>query len=117
MLNAVQSTVYQAMPSAVEMARNQMARMLTRGIRYELTIQSPPDGRSLSRFRSAMRDEVREIATVSQSPEEAVYEVFVIGSTDDVVDLVYEVSERVAGFEDLVLVISRGRAMTFDAGF
>jgi len=116
-LNAVQSTVYQAMPYAVEMARNQMARMLTRGIRYELTIQNPPDARSLSRFRSAMRDDVREIATVSQSPEEAVYEVFVVGSTDDVVDLVYEVSERVAGFEDLVLVISRGRAMTFDAGF
>ncbi|MEE8440130.1 MAG: hypothetical protein V3S41_00290 [Spirochaetia bacterium] len=117
MLNAVQSTVYQAMPYAVEMARNQMARMLTRGIRYELTIQNPPDGRALSRFRSTMRENVREIATVSQSPEEAVYEVFVIGSTDDVVDLVYEVSERVAGFEDLVLVISRGRAMTFDAGF
>ncbi len=79
--------------------------------------QIPPDGRPVSRFRSAMRDEVREIATVSQSPEEAVYEVFVVGSTDDVVDLVYEVSERVAGFEDLVLVISRGRAMTFVAGF
>jgi len=116
-LNAVQSTVYQAMPDAIEMARSQMERMLTRGIRYELTIQNPPDGRPLSRFRSAMRDEVREIATVSQSPEEAVYEVYVIGSTDDVVDLVYEVSGRVAGFEDLLLVISRGRAMTFDAGF
>ncbi len=60
-LNAVQSTVYQAMPSAVEMARTQMARMLTRGIRYELTIQNPPDPRSLSRFRSAMSDDVREI--------------------------------------------------------
>ena len=116
-LNAVQSTVYQAMPQAVEMARNQMARMLTRGIRYEVTIQNPPDARSLSRFRSAMSDNVREIATVSQSPEEAVYEVFAIGSTDDIVDLVYEVSDRVAGFEDLVMVISRGRAMTFDAGF
>jgi hypothetical protein len=64
-----------------------------------------------------MSDNVREIATVSQSPEEAVYEVFAIGSTDDIVDLVYEVSDRVAGFEDLVMVISRGRAMTFDAGF
>jgi hypothetical protein len=116
-LNAVQSTVYQAMPQAVEMARNQMARMLTRGIRYEVTIQNPPDARSLSRFRSAMSDNVREIATVSQSPEEVVYEVFAIGSTDDIVDLVYEFSDRVAGFEDLVMVISRGRAMTFDAGF
>lgn len=116
-MNAVQSTVYQAMPSAVSMAREQMATALTRGIRYEVTVQNPPDARSMSRFRSAMGDHVREIATVSQSPDEAVFEVFAIGSGDDIVDLVYEVSERVAGFEDIVLVLSRGRSMTFDAGY
>jgi hypothetical protein len=33
------------------------------------------------------------------------------------VDLVYEVSDRVAGFEDLVLIMSRGRSLTFDAGY
>jgi len=116
-MNATLSTVYQTMPNAVEMAQTQMARNLTRGIRYEVTVQNPPDARTMSRFRSAMREEVREIASVSQSDNETVYEVFAVGSTDDIVDLVYLVSDRVAGFENLVLVISRGRAITFDAGY
>ncbi len=116
-LNAVQSTVYQAMPYAVEMARNQMARALTRGIRYELTLQNPPDARSVSRLRSAVADRVREIATVSQSPAEVLFEVFFVGSTDDLVDLIFDVTDRVAGFEEIVLVIGRGRSVTFDAGF
>lgn len=116
-VNALQSTVYQAMPQAVEMAERQMAQTLTRGIRYELTLQKPPDARTLSRFRSAMRDEVREIATVSQSPDDVAYEVFFIGSTDDLIDLVFAVTDRLAGFEDMTLVLSRGRSVTFDVGF
>lgn len=115
--NALLSTVYQAMPNAVDMARTQMSQNLRRGIRYELTIQNPPDPRSMSRFRLAMRDGVREIQSISQSENETVYEVFAIGSTDDIVDLVYLVSDRVAGFEDMILVISRGRSVTFDAGY
>jgi len=115
--NALLSTIYQAMPFAVDMARTQMAKSLSRGIRYELTIQNPPDARTMSRFRSAMSEEVREIASVSQTENEIAYEVFVIGSTDDIVDLVFSVSERVAGLEDLVLVIGRGRSVTFDAGY
>ena len=115
--NALQSTVFQAMPRAVEMAERQMEASLTRGIRYEVTLQNPPDARSLSRFRTAMRDEVREIATVNQSPEEILFEVFVVGNTDDLVDLVFAVSDRVAGFENINLVISRGRSLTFDVGF
>jgi len=94
-----------------------MEASLTRGIRYELTLQNPPDARSLSRFRSAMGDDVREIATVNQSPEEILFEVFVVGNTDDLVDLVFSVSDRVAGFENIDLVISRGRSLTFDVGF
>ncbi len=116
-VNALQSTVYQAMPQAVEMSERQMERMLTRGIRYELVLQRPPDARSLSRFRTAMQDEVRSIATVSQSPQEVLYEVFHVGSSDDLIDLVFVVSDRVAGLENLDLVISRGRSLTFDAGF
>jgi hypothetical protein len=116
-LNAVLSTVYQAMPAAVEMSRTQMARAVARGIRYELTIQNTPDGRAMSRFRTALRDEVKDVQSVSQSPEQTVYEVFAVGSTDDIVDVVYEVSERVAGFENLTLIMSRGRSLTFDAGY
>jgi hypothetical protein len=114
--NALQSTVYQAMPQVVQMSERQMERMLTRGIRYELTLQQPPDARTLSRFRTAMQPEVRGIQTVSQSPAEVLFEVFFIGSTDDLVDLVFAVSDRVAGFERIDLVISRGRSLTFDVG-
>lgn len=116
-VNALQSTVYQAMPQAVEMSERQMAQTLTRGLRYELTLQKPPDARTLSRFRREMSDEVREIATVSQSPDDVAYEVFFIGSTDDLIDLVFVVTDRLAGFEDMTLVLSRGRSVTFDVGF
>ena len=116
-VNALQSAVHQAMPRVVEMSERQMERMLTRGIRYELVLQRPPDARSLSRFRTAMLEEVRQIATVSQAPQEIVYEVFFVGSTDDMVDLVFRVSDRVAGFENMDLVIGRGRALTFDVGY
>ena len=117
LINAVQSAVYQAMPRVVEMSQQQMTRLLTRGIRFELTIQNQPDARTMSRFRSALATETRETATVSQSPQEILYEVFYIGSTDDLVDLVFEASERVAGLEDMALIISRGRSLTFDAGY
>lgn len=116
-VNALQSTVYGAMPQAVEMSERQMAQTLTRGLRYELTLQKPPDARTLSRFRREMSDEVREIATVSQSPDDVAYEVFFIGSTDDLIDLVFVVTDRLAGFEDMTLVLSRGRSVTFDVGF
>jgi len=114
--NAVSSTVYQAMPFAVSMAKEQMERMASRGIRYELTLQSAPDARTLSRFRSELDSSSRGAATVSSAPGEAVYEVFLVGSTDDLVELVFRVADRVAGFENIDLVVSRGRAVTFDAG-
>lgn len=115
-MNALQSIVFQSMPQVVDMSRTQMERQLTRGIRYEVTFQRPPDARTLSRFRTAMLESVREIATVNQSPEEVLYEIYLVGSTDDLVDLIFTVSDRLAGFEDMSLVISRGRSLTFDVG-
>jgi len=116
-INALQATVYQAMPDVLEMSQRQMSIALRRGLRYDLTIQNPPDSRSVSLFRRALEQEVREIRTVSQVAQEVRYEVFLVGDTDDLVDLVSIVSGEVAGFEDLYLVISRGRAVTFDAGY
>jgi hypothetical protein len=63
-----------------------------------------------------MNRDTRGIATVSSSPGEALYEVFFIGSTDDLIDLVFSISNRVAGLEDIDLVVSRGRSLVFDAG-
>jgi hypothetical protein len=116
-VGAVQSAVNRAMPVAVQMARQQMANVFTRGIRYEVAVRNPPDPRILSRFRAAVSEHVRGISTIRHSQEEAVYEVFVIGNSDDVVELVYTVAEGYAGLEDLALVLSRGRSIVFDAGF
>lgn len=114
--NAVSSTVYQAMPVAVSMAEEQMQRMAARGIRYELTLQGAPDARTLSRFRSELDGSSKGAATVSSAPGEARYEIFLVGSTDDLIALVFQVADRVAGLENIDLVVSRGRSVTFDAG-
>ena len=114
--NALQSTVFQAMPDAVGMSRRQMELALTRGIRYELTVQRPADARTMSRFRTEMLAATRGIDTISSAPEEIRYAVFMIGSSDDLVDLLFRVSGRVPGLESMDLVVSRGRAITFDAG-
>ncbi len=114
--NALQSTVFQAMPDAVAMSRRQMELALTRGIRYELTIQRPADARTMSRFRTEMLAVTRGIDTISSAPEEIRYAVFFIGGSDDLVDLIFGVSDRVPGLESVDLVLSRGRSITFDAG-
>ncbi len=115
-LNALQSTVYQAMPTVVDQARNQMASYFSRGIRYELVLQSTPDARLMSDFRRQMRRNVSDLITVSQSAEETVYEVYFFGRIDELEDQIYIVSDRVPGFEGLYLVLTRGKSLTFNTG-
>ncbi len=115
-LNALQSTVYQAMPTVIDQARNQMASYFSRGIRYELVLQSTPDARLMSEFRRQMRRNVSDLITVSQSAEETVYEVYFFGRVDELEDQIYIVSDRVPGLEGLYLVLTRGKSLTFNTG-
>lgn len=115
-LNALQSTVYQAMPTVIDQSRTQMARYFSRGIRYELVLQSTPDARLMSDFRRQMRRNVSDLITVSQSAEETVYEVYFFGRIDELEDQIYTVSDRVPGFEGLYLVLTRGKSLTFNTG-
>lgn len=115
-LNALQSTVYQAMPTVIDQSRTQMARYFSRGIRYELVLQSTPDARLMSEFRRQMRRNVSDLITVSQSAEETVYEVYFFGRIDELEDQIYIVSDRVPGFEGLYLVLTRGKSLTFNTG-
>jgi hypothetical protein len=115
-LNALQSTVYQAMPTVIDQSRTQMARYFSRGIRYELVLQSTPDARLMSDFRRQMRRNVSDLITVSQSAEETVYEVYFFGRIDELEDQIYIVSDRVPGFEGLYLVLTRGKSLTFNTG-
>jgi hypothetical protein len=115
-LNALQSTVYQAMPRVLDQARAQMAQFVSRGVRYELVLQSTPDARALARFRSRLRSRVEDLDTVSQTAEETVLEVRMYGGVEELEETVYDLSDTVPGFEGLYLVLKRGKSVTFNTG-
>ncbi len=115
-LNAVQSTVYQAMPVAVEQSERQMQGYLSRGVRYELVIQNTLDARMMSEFRRRLRPRVSELITVSQTADETRYTVYYFGRIDDLEDLLYETSELVPGLQNMYHVLTRGKSMTLDTG-
>ncbi len=116
MSNAVQSAVYAAMPVAVEQSQNLLSRAFNRGIRYEMTLLNTSDSRLMSDIRRRLRREVSEVETISQTADETRYAVYFFGRLTDLEDIMYDLSDRVAGMENLWLVMSRGKSITFDLG-
>jgi hypothetical protein len=114
--NALQSSVYQAMPYVLEQSRIQIARQIENGIRYELVFINTADSRLMSSFRSRLRSQVRDLETLSQSEGETRYAVYLFGRNDEVEDLVYRVADQTPGMEFLSLVLTRGKSLTFDTG-
>ena len=107
-INALQTSVYKAMPIVIDQAKAYMAKALTNGIKYELIVQNTFDARMMSDFYRKMRRKAKDIKTVSQTAEETRYEVYLIGSVEDLVDLVYDVSDTVSGLEGIYQVVLRG---------
>jgi hypothetical protein len=93
-----------------------MAKTLTSGIKYELIVQNTFDARMMSDFYRKMRRKAKDIKTVSQTAEEAKYEVYLIGSVEDLVDMVYDVSDTVSGLDGIYQVVLRGKSVTFNTG-
>jgi len=116
-LNAIQAAVYQTMPRLIDQVKTNMTKMLSRGIRYEMTIQKPLGDRAMSRFWSKLESKVRSIKSLSQSVEEVKYYVWYIGSLDQLKNLVYDITETVSGLENMEMVLSRGKSITFNTGF
>ena len=116
-LNAIQAAVYKTMPRLVEQVKINMSKTLTRGIRYEMTIQKPLGDRVMSRFWSRLENKVRSIKSLSQSAEEVKYYVWYIGSLDQLKNLVYDITDTVSGLENMEMVLSRGKSITFNTGF
>lgn len=116
-LNALQSTVFQAMPLVVEQSRIQMANAVARGVRYQVVIQNSSDSRMMSEFRRRLRATVSDIITVSQTAEQTRYDVFYFGRIDELEDLLYDVSATVPGMENMYHVMTRGKALTFNTGW
>jgi hypothetical protein len=115
-INALQTSVYKAMPVVIDQAKAYMDKALRNGIKYELIIQKTEDPRMISDFYRKMRRKVKDISTVSQTTEETKYNVYLIGSIEDLVDAVYDVSDTVAGMEGMYQVVLRGKSVTFNTG-
>ena len=115
-INALQTSVYKAMPIVIDQAKAIMAKALGDGIKYELIVQNTSDPRAVSDFRRRLQRRVRDVRTLSQTAEEARYEVFLIGTIEDLVDLVYDVAEVVPGLEGMYQVLLRGKSVTFNTG-
>jgi hypothetical protein len=116
-LNAIQGAVYKTMPRLVEQVKTNMAKSLSRGIRYEVDIQKPLGDRTMSRFWSKLESKVRSVKSLSQTTEEVKYYVWYIGSINDLKNLIYDITDTIAGLENMELVMSRGKSLTFNTGF
>ncbi len=117
-INALQTSVYKAMPVAISQAKATMAAALRDGIAYELVVQKTPDSRLVSSFRRALRNEpgVKDVRSGTQSAEETRLVVMLVGTVDDLVDAVFAVSGKTPGLEGMRLVLQRGKSVTFTTG-
>ena len=115
-INALQTSVYKAMPIVLDQAKAYMAKALANGIKYELAIQGSSDAKAMSDFRRKLRRQVRDVATVSQTAEETKYNVFLLGSVEDLADEVLDVAEGIPGLEGMYQVVLRGKSVTFNTG-
>ena len=108
--NAIQSAVNKALPMAVDQAKILLAKAYSRGIRYEIIINETPDSKSMARFRKALK-------TLYQSSAQTKYAVSFFGTIDDLEAAIYDIADSVPGFENIKLVMLRGKALTFKSGF
>lgn len=114
--NALQSSIYKAMPLAMEQAETYMKQYLARGIEYTLIVQNTADAKLMSDFRRKLKRKVNEVRTVSASAEETRYRVSLFGTIEDLEDIVFDVSESIPGLDGMNRVYFRGKSITFDTG-
>lgn len=115
--NAIQSTVYKALPIAIEQAKVLLAKAYAGGIRYEITINNSFDGKAMARFRNELKNHVLNLKTLHQSAAQTKYAAFLFGTVEDMETIVFNTSEAVPGFARLDLVMLRGKSLTFNTGF
>jgi hypothetical protein len=115
-INALQTCVYKAMPTAISQSKGYMIKALASGIKYDLVIQKTPDSRLMNTFSRKLKEKVKDVKIVNQSESETKFNVFLIGSIEDLVDTVYNVAEKIPGLEDMKQVMLRGKAVTFNSG-
>ena len=114
--NALQSSIYQAMPHAMDKVVNYMRKAVENGIRFELVMQNTADVRLMRDFMKKLEQKVRKVELVSQSREEIYYRVFLLGEIEDLQDIVFEISDAIPDLAGIELVYQRGKSITFDTG-
>ncbi len=112
--NAIQGAVYKTMPRLLEQVKANMAKSLERGLRFEVIIQKPLGDRAMSRFWERLQRDVKELKSVSQSADEVKYYVWFIGTVDDLKNTVYRITDAVPGLENMEMVLTRGKSITFN---
>lgn len=78
--NAIQSSVYKAMPAALGQAYQRVEKMAEEGIPYDLIIQKPPDSRLMREFMKELELRSSRVQLISQSANEVRYRVYLIGA-------------------------------------
>ena len=116
LVNAVSSAVFKAMNAAVEKAENETAVAAAKGFKYSLNMMNTSDSKTLRDFEKKLSKRVKDLKRISFSPEESVFEVYLIGDISDLEDLVYDTAETIPGMEGLFLVMQRRSSITFDTG-
>jgi hypothetical protein len=114
--SALQVSMDKAMPLAVGQARARFAAELRNGVKYGLVLQRTADAKAVTAFRDRLRERVKNLRIVSQADAETTFEVWLVGSIEDLADLVVSVAGRVPGLEGLRQVMLRGKSITFNTG-
>lgn len=113
--NAIGSTVWAAMPKMIDQSKELLKNSLSRGIRYEVVIQKTPDSKQVSQLRRALAKKMREVEQVSYSAATTKLYLYTFQAGDKVEDAIYDAGSA-SGLNDLNLVYSRGKSLTFDSG-
>jgi hypothetical protein len=114
--NVLRASVYSAMPIAVGQAKAGFAAGLREGVTYTLELQRTSDATALTAFRNRLKQRVKSLRTVSQADDGTTFEVRLVGSIEDLADLVIAVAGKVPGLEGLRKVMLRGTSVTFTTG-
>jgi len=113
--NAVTASVWAGMPRMIEQSRNLIRGSMADGVRYELTLQNPPDGRGMLNFRRALERYFRVVESGPSSATEAKITISTFQSKNRVENAIYDAAER-AGMMDMYPVYSRGRLFVVNSG-
>ncbi|MBN1411999.1 MAG: hypothetical protein JW969_14215 [Spirochaetales bacterium] len=116
-IGVIQSLIYQrTMPRMVDQVKTKMNKSLTRGIKYDVLIQSPPNDRVMMKFWKKLDKKIKGYKLISQVAEEVHYSVWLIGDLEKLKEYFYDASEGVAGLENMYLVMAVGKKATFNSG-